>query len=307
MTRFIPWNSRSLDDWRQRYAPGHIISLNGRSTHYLERGEGEPIILIHGFNMDMNTWLYNIHALAEHFKVYALDLWGLGYSTREPLDYGYDLYSEQLRLFMEAKDIEQATLIGHSMGGGTAVIFTLRHPEKVKELVLVDTTGFPNPLPLRSKLFTLPGVGEFLLGINNDFLRKKNLREIWLHNGERLTPDAFATVSQYQKVEGTSEILLEILRKDFFHTLDAEIRRLGEMGVPTLIVWGKHDASIPYQIGEEIHREIKGSQFAVIEDGGHMPNFDCPDEFNRLVLDFCLTGAGRRREGVTNGQMTPIA
>lgn len=302
MNQFIPWNSRSLDEWRQRYAPGRIVTLNGRSTHYLERGEGEPIILIHGFNMDMNTWFYNMDALAEHFKVYALDLWGLGYSTREPLDYGYDLYSEQLRLFMEAKDIEQATLIGHSMGGGTAVTFTVSHPEKVKRLVLVDTTGVPNPLPLRSKFFTLPRVGEFLLGVNNDYLRKKNLREIWLHNGEQLTPEAFATVSQFQKVEGTSEVLLEILRKDFFHTLDAEIRRLGQMAFPTLVIWGKHDASIPVQIGEQIHRELEGSQFAVIEEGGHMPNFDCPEEFNQLVLEFVSPAPAPAR--VTNGQLT---
>lgn len=202
------------------------------------------------------------------------------------MDYGYDLYSEQVRLFMEAKNMDRATLVGHSMGGGTAIRFTLGHREKVKKLVLVDTTGIPNPLPLRSRFFALPKVGELLLSINNNYLRTKNLREIWLNNAEQLTPEMFAQISQFQKVAGTSEVLLEILRKEFFHTLGDEIRQLGKMDVPTLVIWGKHDASIPVQIGEEIHREIRGSQFAIIEDGGHMPNFECPELFNQLVLDF---------------------
>jgi pimeloyl-ACP methyl ester carboxylesterase len=65
---------------------GKFIELGGHSTHYIERGAGEPIILIHGFFYDSYTWSNNLDALADRFKVYALDLWGFGYNTREPMD-----------------------------------------------------------------------------------------------------------------------------------------------------------------------------------------------------------------------------
>lgn len=65
---------------------GKFIELGGHSTHYVERGAGEPVILIHGFFYDSYTWSNNLDALADRFKVYALDLWGFGYSTREPMD-----------------------------------------------------------------------------------------------------------------------------------------------------------------------------------------------------------------------------
>jgi len=286
MNSFVPWNSQSLTEWSSRHATGEFVELAGRSTHYLERGVGKPIILIHGFNMDGNTWLNNIDALAENQKVYAIDLWGLGFSSRESVDPGYELYSEQILRFMDVKGIRRATLVGHSMGGGTAIFFAVNHPDRVEKLVLVDSSGIPNALPLRSKFFTLPRVGEFLLGINNNYFRKKNLRELWFFDKNRLTESVFDKISQFQKIEGTTEILMAILRKDFFHTLSDEIQELSHVDVDVMIIWGKYDLSIPLAIGEEMHRIIVGSQFEIIENGGHMPNFDNPERFDRIVREF---------------------
>jgi pimeloyl-ACP methyl ester carboxylesterase len=286
MNSFVPWNSQSLSEWSRKYAQGRFIDLASRSTHYLKQGEGDPIILIHGFNMDMNTWARNIEALAVDHLVYAIDLWGLGYSTREQMDPGYPLYTEQISLFMDAMGIEKATLVGHSIGGGTAIYFAVQNPDRVDRLVLVDPTGIPNPLPLRSKFFTLPGVGEFLLSINNNYFRRKNLKDIWFHEKDRLTDEVFDDITQFQKVEGSSEIILQILRKDFFHTLSKEIDQLSLLKIPTLIIWGRHDASIPLEIGQEMHRILEGSLFEVIENGGHMPNWDSPSQFNQIVQAF---------------------
>ena len=96
MPGFIPWNSQPLEDWTNKYATGKVIELDGLPTHYVEKGSGEPVILIHGFFFDSYMWNKNIDILAKRFKVYAIDLWGFGYSTREPLDYGYPLYTQQL-------------------------------------------------------------------------------------------------------------------------------------------------------------------------------------------------------------------
>jgi pimeloyl-ACP methyl ester carboxylesterase len=139
MPEFIPWNSRVLDEWREKYAQGNFISLNGRSTHYIEKGNGNTVILMHGFTMELHTWIH--------------------------IDYDYKLYTEQLLLFMDAMAINKASVIGHSMGGGTAINFSVNHRDRVNKLILVDAAGMPSSLPLRAKFFTLPGVGEFLQGV----------------------------------------------------------------------------------------------------------------------------------------------
>ena len=76
MPGFVPWNSQPLEFWAEKHAKGKFIDLDGRSTHYIEKGKGEPVILIHGFFYDSYMWSRNIDALAEHFKVYVIDLWG---------------------------------------------------------------------------------------------------------------------------------------------------------------------------------------------------------------------------------------
>ena len=285
-TEFVAWNSQPLDDWAERYAKGKFIDLAGRRTHFVERGQGKPVILIHGFNLDLHTWTKNLDQLAARFRVYAPDLWGQGYSTRQPLQYGYDLFEEQVLLFMETLDIEKASLVGHSMGGGTAIVFALRNPEQVEKLILVDSTGIPTTLPFRSKVFRLKGIAEFLLSLPTDRIRRMNLLDIWIHDRHSLTADIYREFTHYQKIVGTTEALLSILRADFFNTLEAEIRDLGKLGIPTLIVWGREDVSLPVHNAKEMHRLIPGSRLELLDRAGHLANFDRADEFNQLAIEF---------------------
>jgi pimeloyl-ACP methyl ester carboxylesterase len=288
MSGSIPWNSQPLNEWASQYAEGKFIELGGRSTHYIEKGEGDPIILLHGFNFDSYTWATNLDVLAEKFKVYALDLWGLGYSTREALDYGYPLYVEQVLMFMDHLGIQSTSLIGHSMGGGTAIKFSVLHRAKVMRVVLVGATGIPTSLPLTAKLFQLPGVAEFLLGLNTNAIRRKNLSDFWITNRELITDDYFDRATRFQKIEGTTESLLKILRKEFFHTLKDEIHRLGQMDVPIQIIWGREDNTVPLRYGEAMHRILKNSRMEVLDHAGHLANFDQSDVFNQLVIEFLL-------------------
>jgi pimeloyl-ACP methyl ester carboxylesterase len=286
MGKFIPWNSQPLDVWADHYAGGNFIDLAGRRTHFAERGQGKPVVLIHGFNLDSHTWIKNFDQLAARFKVYAPDLWGQGYSTRQSLDYGYDLFEEQIRLFMEALDIQKASLVGHSMGGGTSIVFSLKNRDKVDKLVLTDSAGIPTQLPFRSKVFRLKGVAEFLMSLRTDRIRRMNLEDIWIHDRELLTEDIYQKLVLYQKIEGSTEALLTILRKDFFNTLEAEIQELGRRDIPTLIIWGREDASLPLHCADEMHRLIPGSRLEILDNAGHLANFDRADEFNELVINF---------------------
>ena len=286
MAEFIPWNSQPLEEWAKKYATGEIIELNGHSTHYVEKGAGEPLILIHGFFYDSYMWNKNIDALAEGFKVYALDLWGFGYSTRDPLDYGYPLYADQLLKFMDTLNIERASLIGQSMGGGTCILFSVNHRDRVNKMILVDAAGLPNPLPLMGKIVNLPMLGEFLVNLKGNFYRKMALSSIYIHDKAFITDTYLDNVTRFHKVKGTTEASLKILRKQFFDTLSDEIRKLGELDVPILIVWGRQDKSVPLKCGQEMHKTLKGSRLEILDQAGHCPHDEQSERFNELALGF---------------------
>ena len=288
MSQSVRWNSQPLDLWADKYAQGKFIDLGGRKTHYIEKGEGKPLILLHGFFYDSHLWADNIDALAQHFKVYALDLWGCGYSAREPLDFGYPQYAEQLRLFMDAMGIERASFVGQSMGAGTAIKFCVQHRHRVEKLVLVSAAGLPNPLPAMAKFFNLPMIGEFFMGLNTDAFRKIALKDIFIHDRTLVTDRYFDDVTRPQKIENTIAAGLKIQRNEFFDTLSEEISALGEMDVPTLLVWGREDKAIPLRLGREMHRLLKGSQLEILDNAGHVPNFEQAARFNQLAVGFLL-------------------
>jgi len=286
MSTYIPWDSQSLDEWSQKYATGKFIDINGRRTHFLEKGSGETVILIHGFFYDTYTWHKNIDVLASKFKVYAPDLWGFGYSTREPLDYDYSLYAEQLLLFMDALAIGKASIIGHSMGGGTAIFFANHHRDRVNKLVLVGAAGMPNPLSLLGKITNLPGVGELIYGMRGNLMRRVALKTNWIHDASMITKEYLDNVTRFHQIRGSNDVMLKILRKQFFNTIPEEVRELGGKGIPTLMVWGKHDKAVPLERGIEMHDLIKESRLEVFDNAGHNPHDERADGFNPMVIDF---------------------
>lgn len=286
MSKSSRWNSRSLESCANEHARGRFIELEGKQTHFIEKGAGEPLILLHGFFYDSYLWAANIDALAEHFKVYALDLWGWGYSTRDALDYGYPLYARQVLLFMDALGLPRASLVGQSMGSGTAIQFCVQHRQRVDKLLLVAAAGLPNPIPWKAKLLNLPGIGEFLLGLDTDEVRRAALREAFIHDKELVTDSYFEEVTRPHKIKNSTEIYLTIQRKKFFDKLSREVGRLAEMEVPVLLVWGREDKAIPLRCGQEMHRILRGSRLEILDNAGHVPNFERAQEFNRLALDF---------------------
>jgi len=286
MTEFIPWNSQSLDEWAKKYAAGKFVELDGRSTHYIEKGKGEPVILVHGFFYDSYMWNKNIDALANRFKVYALDLWGFGYSTREQIDYGYPLYADQLLKFMNILNIQKASLVGQSMGGGTSIYFSTEHRDRVNRVILVDPAGMPNPLPLMGKITNLPKLGELLIRLSSNFYRKMVLSTTFIYNKAIITDSYFENVTRFHKVQGTNEVLLGILRKQFFDKLLDKIQTLGEMDVPIIVVWGRQDKAVPLKCGQAMHKILKTSRLEIFEQAGHCPHDQQPEKFNQLALDF---------------------
>jgi pimeloyl-ACP methyl ester carboxylesterase len=167
------WSSHRIGS-REQYAgqqlakDGEFIRVGEANTHYIRKGKGKPLILIHGIFSSSFVWRKNIDALAEHFDVISLDVKGYGYSDK-PADGRYS--REDIRQFvldfMETLKVDRAILVGHSWGGGIAVNLALHHPERVEKLILIDSTGYPPKSSLIAWLLKLPGIGRFLLAASD--------------------------------------------------------------------------------------------------------------------------------------------
>ena len=138
----------------QKYAAGKFVTVDGKKIHYIEKGDGKPVILIHGFLYSTVMWKKSIDAFASKFKTYAIDLWGWGYSERlNATDYSFPFYAQQILQFMDALNIRKASLVGQSMGGGIAVYLAAHHPERVDKLVLVDPAAIPYPTTTIGRIY----------------------------------------------------------------------------------------------------------------------------------------------------------
>lgn len=271
-----------------KFAKGKFVTVDGKKVHYIEKGNGSPIILIHGFLYNTVMWKKNIDALAEKFKVYAIDLWGWGFSERlKENEYSFELYGKQIIGFMDALDIKKASLTGQSMGGGISVYVAAHHPERVNRLILVDPAVIPYPMTATGKVYQFPFVGEFLNAIPGDTLMKNNIKTVWFYDKNKVTDEYVKEVLQPFCIEGSYAGMMYILRNVLKEPyVEKEANLLSKLNKPTLIIHGREDKAIPLDKSEALNDLWMESKLVIFEKAGHTPHEEYPEKFNKIAIDF---------------------
>jgi pimeloyl-ACP methyl ester carboxylesterase len=253
------------------------VLVFGQKIHYVEAGSGPTVILLHGLGGSSQVWQFNIGPLAEKFHVVAPDQIGFGKSDKPLVNYRIRTYVDFLDQFCKQLKIERATLVGNSMGGWIAAMFTAAFPDRVDKLVLLDAAGYAPPKDLDTRaLFALnPTTREGM----------KLLASKVFYNKAFLTDAAIdqAIAARLAAGDGYTihSITESILRgEDFLDDVVKTIKR------PTLIVWGRQDGLVSLADGERFNKDIAGSKMVVIDQCGHVPNVEKPGEFNAALLKF---------------------
>jgi len=272
----------------ERYAKGKFVTVGDKKVHYIEKGSGKPIILIHGFLYHTVMWKKNIDALAEKFKVYAIDLWGCGYSERlKETEYSFELYGNQVTGFMDALNIKKASLGGQSMGGGISVYVAAHHPDRIDRLILVDPAVIPYPMTTIGRIYQLPFFGEFLNAIPGDALMKNNIKTIWFYDKNKVTEEYAQEVLQPLCIKGSYAGMMYVLRNVLKEPyVEKEAHLLAKMNKPTLIIHGREDKAIPLEKSKDLNDLWKGSRLVIFEKAGHSPHEEHPERFNKVAVDF---------------------
>lgn len=274
------------------------VDVGGINTRYWVEGDGSPVVLIHGLSNSIEHWLLNMDELATEHRVYALDLVGQG-KTAKPLSRSYDLSSLARFVveFMDALGIERADLIGHSLGGGVALIMAETCPQRVHRLVLVDSIGLASDVGLILRLVSLPGVGEVLtrIALQGDFTKQlKRQRAVW--PDVHVVPDEMIRL----RYEATR---WEDIRKTYFKTLRASmnfwglrrtvvqpiVQGLRSLDLPVLLVWGERDDLVPSRHAWVVKNAVANARVEMFEDVRHDPMVVNPERFNRVTKHFLTT------------------
>lgn len=281
--------TKEMNEAARAGVAGEFIELTDGVVHYEIAGpEGAPtVVFIHGFSTPYFTWDECFAAVTEAgYRAVRLDLFGRGYSDRPTgVDYDADLFDRQIVELLEKLNITgQVTLTGLSMGGAVSILFADRHPERVNALILVDPAGYPLPMPTTAKLIRVPVLGEYLMRLMGD----KTIREGNAGNfyDQSLLPEFNAKFEVQMEYTGFKAALLSTLRNMRLQDLEAEYARVGESGVPTLLVWGKEDTVIPFETSEKVLAAIPQAELVAVEAGAHTPNYENPDVVNPAMLDF---------------------
>lgn len=255
--------------------------INGAELYYEMAGAGEALVLLHAGIADGRMWDAQFEAFREHYRVLRYDRRGYGKSSMSAGDFSH---RRDLRDLMLHLGIEQAHLLGCSYGGRTALDFTLEFPGMVKSLVMVGSApgGFQfegQSPPQEAELEKAIAAG--------DLERTSELEvQIWV-DGPKRSPDQVPAAIR-DLVREMNQIALgwEVQALGDDQPFSDSAQRLGEIHVPTLVLWGDVDVARVLAAGESMAANIAHAQKHIMAGTAHMPNMERPAEFNTVVLGF---------------------
>jgi pimeloyl-ACP methyl ester carboxylesterase len=286
--------------------------MHGRELAYVAYpGTGVPIVLLHGVGSSASGWDEAAKVMSMRgFHVIAVDMPGHGQSTKGPGDYSLGSLASSVRDLLDHLGIEQAVIVGHSLGGGVALQFHYQYPSHVAGLVLVSSGGLGRETNLILRLFAMPGSGVVLgAGLNQRTLSAlSTVRSTVRRLGRQpnFLPD--------QVMDRIGRLGDPVERHSFLATLRSVVDHTGQRvsaleklhlsnSVPVLIVWGRRDSIIPVSHGERAHELLESSTLVVFDDAGHEPHRKDPARFADALTGWL------RQEGLTpsGGAQPPIA
>ncbi|MCI0487117.1 MAG: alpha/beta hydrolase [Blastocatellia bacterium] len=270
-----------------------VATIYGAKIHYKEAGTGPVVILLHGLGGDMSNWAPTVDALAKHYRVIVPDQIGFGRSDKPFINYRVATLVDFLNGLYKELKIERASLVGNSLGGFTATLFALTHPEKVERLVLVDAAGYGVPKETDPRAF------DALNPSTRAAVRQ--ILSLIFYNKELYTSDAAVDMFFARKMAAGDGYTIQRFIESILRGEDVLDGRLSAIKQPTLIVWGREDLLTPLASGERFKKDIPGSELVIIEKCGHVPQLEQAAQFNSIVLNF-LNGSSAAGKRETQGR-----
>lgn len=282
--------TKALNESTRKEVDGSFIQLSDGITHYQlgggKNGDADAVVLVHGFSVPYFIYDPTYEFLSKQgFCVLRYDLFGRGYSDRPNRQYNIHLFVKQLKELLDKLNFKKINLVGLSMGAPITAKFIEEYPEYVSKHILIDPCG-AKPIEFSSllKLVKIPMVGELLIGLFGSGSMVKSIAD------DLFTPELVAHFQKKYAVQmqyhGFKRAILSSMRNHMLDSFLEVYEQIGKLNKPTLLFWGRQDATVPFEHSELILQAIPHTEFHVIENCGHIPHYEKPNEVNPILLEF---------------------
>jgi len=236
-------------------------------------GEGEPLLILHGWGSSSDSWKEVQRILAgQGLKVIVPDLPGFGKSVTPGKPWGVQDYKDFVLSLTEKLKIPHFYLLGHSFGGRIAIRLAKEHPEKIKNLILCDSAGIKPQPGFKTKMFFLTARLGNILFSPKPLRRLKaafqNMFYLFLRNRD------------YVKANGN---MRETIKKVLAEDLKPE---LSEVKTKTLLIWGERDKMVPLEYAYLFNESLPNSQLEILPKTGHSPHLEAPEKLSKIISNF---------------------
>lgn len=276
---------------KAKYEKPHsnYLQINGTAVHYCDEGNGPVIVALHGIMDSLHTWDGWVHEIGGCYRIVRMDLPGFGLTGPSAAgDYSKDAFVRFLDQFVTALGISRFTLVGNSLGGAIAWNYALQFPGKVEAMILIDPAGYPMDIPYPLKIATIPVIREFGTMMTPRIIFEMSLKQV-LGDPRGITDDMVDRFYELSLRPGNREALpaimdaLAVLNED-----PAFSRRIAEIRVPTLLLWGEKDRWIPVAQAAQWRKDLPGIHSIVYPGVGHVPQMEIPvrsaDDAHRWLI-----------------------
>ncbi len=235
---------------------------------YIEAGEGEPLMLLHGLFGALSNFKDLIDYFSQRNKVVVPMLPLFELDLLHTTVGGLEKYVQK---FIEYKNYNNIHLLGNSLGGHVGLVHVLKHPERIKSLILTGSSGlFENGMG-----DTYPKRGDY------EYIRKKT--EVTFYDPAMATKELVDEVYEIVNVRLKVIKVIALAKSAIRNNLGDELK---EIKTPTLLIWGNNDTITPPFVGKEFNKLIPNSELHLIDKCGHAPMMERPDEFNEILNGF---------------------
>ena len=258
---------------------------------YRDEGSGPPLLLIHGFGASTFTWRYLAPDLARTNRVIAVDLKGFGQSDK-PFDERYSVYDQAglLAQLIEEKDLRDLTLVGHSFGGGVALLLALeaqhRLQGRISRIVLLDSIAYPQNVPVFFRMLDMPVVSQLGIRMVPSSVQTRIALKIAYFDDSKIDPEEVEAYAAPLKTAAGKHAIIHSARQIVPENIESLSERYKSIELPTLILWCDHDRIVPLEVGIKLRRTLPNSALKLVEECGHMPQEEQPESTLRLLREF---------------------
>jgi pimeloyl-ACP methyl ester carboxylesterase len=258
-------------------------------------GSGDPILCLHGLGASMFSWRHFIAPFSQRNKLILVDFKGCGKSPK-PADTHYSIeeHTNEIYKIIIRENLTNLTLVGNSLGGAVAMLLAIRlreeEPTRLSRLVLIDSAGDKRCMPTYLKLVRSV-LGTPITYLSPTRLATRMVLRTCYYDKKKITSKDVAAYAGPMASPGGRHALLQTARRCIPPNADELLAKVKTITVPTFILWGREDRITPLEVGEQLHQAIPNSTLEIIEQCGHVPQEEKPDETIARISKFLANTA----------------